>query len=58
MPRRFQRSYIPEFRQQMVDLVRAGRTPEELDQKGTAYVSSLRRPVGQLERPGLNPPER
>ena len=31
-------AYPPEFRRQMVDLVRAGRSPEELARAGTAIA--------------------
>ena len=33
--------YPPEFRQQMVELVRAGRTPEELGQEFEQFLAQL-----------------
>jgi transposase len=40
-------SYTPEFRRQMVELVRAGRSPEELAQEFEPTARSIR--VGQAE---------
>ncbi len=42
--------YPPEFRQQMVDLVRAGRTPEELSREFEPTAQSIWNWVRQAER--------
>ncbi len=42
--------YAPEFRQQMVDLVRAGRTPEELSREFEPAAQSIWNWVRQAER--------
>ena len=42
--------YPPEFRQQMVDLVRAGRTPEELSREFEPTAQSIWNGVRQTER--------
>jgi transposase len=42
--------YPPEFRQQMVDLVRAGRTPEELSREFEPTAQSIWNWVRQSER--------
>ena len=39
--------YTPEFRQQMVELVHAGRSPEELAQEFEPTAQSIRNWVGQ-----------
>jgi transposase len=44
------RSYPLEFRQQMVELVRAGRTPEELSREFEPSAQSIRYWVAQAER--------
>ena len=44
------RSYPPEFRRQMVELVRGGRTPEELAREFEPTAQSIRNWVSQLER--------
>ena len=41
--------YTPEFRRQMVELVRAGRSPEELAQEFEPTAQSIRNWVGQVE---------
>src|SRR5947209_1629831 len=41
--------YTPEFRGQMVELVRAGRSPEELAQEFEPTAQSIRNWVGQAE---------
>jgi transposase len=41
--------YTPEFRRQMVELVRAGRLPEELAQEFEPTAQSIRNWVGQAE---------
>jgi transposase-like protein len=41
--------YTPEFRRQMVELVRAGRSPEELAQEFEPTAQSIRNWVGQAE---------
>ena len=56
--------YAPEFRRQMVELVRAGRTPEELSQEFEPTAQSIRSWVAQADRDegrrsdGLTTPER
>ncbi len=56
--------YPPEFRQQMVDLVRAGRTPEELSREFEPTAQSIWNWVRQAERDqgvrvdGLKPDEK
>ena len=47
---RTRRSYPPEFRCQMVELVRAGRTPEELSREFEPTAQSIRNWVAQSER--------
>ena len=42
--------YTPEFRRQMVELVRAGRTPEELSREFEPTAQSIRTWVIQLDR--------
>jgi transposase len=42
--------YPPEFRRQMVDLVRAGRTPEELSREFEPTAQSIWNWVRQVER--------
>ena len=54
---RTRRPYPPEFREQLVALVRAGRTPEELAQEFEPTAQTIRNWVGQAatdrgERPG------
>ena len=44
--------YPPEFRQQMVELVRVGRTPEELGQEFEPSSESIRNWVRQADRDG------
>jgi transposase len=41
--------YTPEFRRQMVELVHAGRSPEELAQEFEPTAQSIRNWVGQAE---------
>ena len=43
-------AYPPEFRRQMVELVRAGRTPEELAREFEPTAQSIRNWVSQSER--------
>ena len=55
--------YTPEFRQQMVELVRAGRSPEELAQEFEPTAQSIRNWIGRAEcdagrRSGLTTAER
>ena len=56
--------YAPEFRQQMVELVRAGRTPEELSREFEPSAQAIRNWVMQADRDdgrradGLTSPER
>ena len=42
--------YAPEFRRQMVELVRAGRTPEELAREFEPTANTIRKRVEQLDR--------
>ena len=42
--------YAPEFRQQMVELVRAGRSPEELAREFEPSAQAIRNWVAQAER--------
>ena len=44
------RPYAPEFRQQMVELVRSGRTPEQLAQEYEPSTGAIRNWVAQRER--------
>lgn len=49
--------YPPEFRQKMVDLVRAGRTPEELAEEFEPTAMSIRNWIAKAEstKPKSNP---
>ena len=49
MPRR-SRPYALEFRQQMVELVHAGRTPEELSREFEPSAQAIRNWVAQADR--------
>ncbi|OJY40211.1 MAG: transposase [Rhizobiales bacterium 65-9] len=49
MPR-FRAAYPPEFRRQMVELVRSGRTPEELSREFEPTAQSIANWVRQAER--------
>jgi transposase len=49
MPR-FRAAYPPEFRRQMVELVRSGRTPEELSREFEPTAQSIMNWVKQAER--------
>jgi transposase len=49
MPR-YRTAYPPEFRRQMVDLVRSGRTPEELAREFEPTAQSISTWVKQAER--------
>ena len=51
MPRSH-KPYPPEFRQQMVELVRAGRTPEELSREFEPTSQSISNWVAQADRDG------
>jgi transposase-like protein len=51
MPR-YRTAYPPEFRRQMVDLVRSGRTPEELAREFEPTAQSISTWVKQAERNG------
>lgn len=46
---RYRDPYPPEFRQQMVDLVRAGRTPEELAREFEPSAQAIRNWVHQSD---------
>ena len=53
MPRersRKRREYPPEFRQQLMELVRAGRTPEELSREFEPSGQTIRNWIRQAER--------
>lgn len=47
MPQRYRGAYPPEFRRQMVELVRAGRTPEQLAREFEPSIRSIRIWVAQ-----------
>ena len=49
MPR-YRTAYPPEFRRQMVDLVRSGRTPEELAREFEPTAQSISTWVKQVDR--------
>lgn len=49
MPR-FRAAYPPEFRRQMVELVRSGRTPEELSREFEPTAQSITNWVHQADR--------
>jgi len=51
MPRTH-KPYPPEFKQQLVDLVRAGRTPEELSREFEPTAQSISNWVAQADRDG------
>ena len=42
--------YASEFREQMVELVRSGRSPEELAREFELFAQSIRNWVGQADR--------
>ena len=46
------RSYPPEFRRQMIELVQAGRSPEELAREFEPTAQSIRNWVTQAKRDG------
>jgi len=48
--RRHRAPYPPEFRQQMVELVRAGRTPEDLSREFEPTAQAIRNWVCQVDR--------
>jgi transposase len=50
MPRRHHRPYPPEFREQLIALVRAGRSPEELAKEFEPSAQSIRTWVAQADR--------
>lgn len=50
MPQRHRRPYAPEFRRQMVELVRAGREPEELSREYEPSAQAIRNWVAQADR--------
>ena len=52
MARRHRGAYAPEFRQQMVELVRGGRSPEELAREFEPSAESIRNWVKQTELDG------
>jgi len=50
MPQRHRPPYAPEFRRQLVELVRAGRDPEELAREFEPSAQSIRNWVAQADR--------
>lgn len=50
MPQRHRKPYPAEFREQLVALVRAGRSPEELAQEFEPSAQSIRSWVAQADR--------
>ncbi len=50
MPQRFRGPYPPEFRRQMVELVRAGRDPEQLAREFEPSAQAIRNWVAQADR--------
>lgn len=50
MPQRHRRPYAPEFRRQMVELVRAGREVEELSREYEPSAQAIRNWVEQADR--------
>ena len=50
MSNRKRRPYPPEYREELVELVRQGRRPEELAQQFEASAQSIRNWVAQAER--------
>jgi transposase len=55
MPRRTsrkRRQYPPEFKQQLLELVRIGRTPEELSREFEPTAQTIRNWMAQAERDG------
>lgn len=52
MPRRSHPPYAPEFRRRMVELVRLGRTPEELSREFEPTAQAIWNWVRQAERDG------
>ncbi len=61
---RTRKAYPPEFRQRMVELVRAGRSPEQLAKEFEPTANSIRKWADQADRDegrrsdGLTTPER
>ncbi len=45
-------AYAPEFRQRMIELVKAGRTPEELAKEFEPSAQAIRNWVAQADRDG------
>lgn len=50
MPQRHRRPYAPEFRRQMVELIRGGREPEELSREYEPSAQAIRNWVAQADR--------
>ena len=48
--------YAPEFRQQMIELVRAGRTPEELSREFEPTAQTIHNWVKQADRAAVSSP--
>jgi transposase-like protein len=49
MPQRYRPSYPPEFRRQMVELVRSGRDPEQLAREFEPSARTIRNWVAQAD---------
>lgn len=52
MPQRHRDPYSPEFRQRIVELVRSGRTPEQLAKEFEPTAQTIKMWVAQAERDG------
>jgi len=52
MSKRHRQPYPPEFRERIVELVRAGRTPEELAKEFEPSAQAIRNWVAQADRDG------
>ena len=50
MPQRFRAEYPPEFRRQMVELVRSGKSPEALAKEFEPTAQTIRNWVAQADR--------
>ena len=50
MPKRFRAAYPAEFRERMVELVRAGRTPEQLAKEFEPTAQTIQNWVAQADR--------
>jgi|SRR5579859_765162 len=50
MPQKFRPEYPPEFRRQMIELVRSGKSPEELAKEFEPTAQTIRNWVAQADR--------